>query len=89
MIGFDMFKTLTMAAALILASSSAFACSAEDVEAKQGALIEAVQALMAVDPAKAQALVAQMQTELEAASANGDEAAVCEMMDRLTAEAAG
>ena len=89
MIGFDMLKIITTAAALILAGSSAFACTAEDVQAKQGALISAVQSLMAVDPAKAQALVAQMQTELETAAANDDEAAVCEMMDRLTAEAAG
>jgi hypothetical protein len=89
MIGFDMLKTLTTAAALVLIGSSAFACTAEDVQAKQGALIAAVQTLMAVDPAKAQALVVQMQTELEAAAANGDEVAVCDMMDRLTAEAAG
>jgi hypothetical protein len=45
--------------------------------------------LNAVDPAKAQAIVVQMQTELETANASNDEAAVCEMMDRLTAEAAG
>ena len=84
-----MLKTLTTAAILMTVGTSALACTAEDVQAKQGALIAAVQTLMAVDPAKAQALVVQMQTELEAAAANNDEAAVCEMMDRLTAEAAG
>ncbi len=65
------------------------ACTVEDVQAKQGALIEAVQTLMAVNPDKAQEIVAQMQVELEAAAAADDEEAVCEMMDRLTAEAAG
>lgn len=84
-----MLKTLMTAAALTLAGSSAIACTAADVEAKQGALIAAVQSLMAVDPAKAQALVAKMQTELETIAANQDEAAVCELMDRLTAEATG
>lgn len=84
-----MLKTLTTAALLMTVGTSAFACTAEDVQAKQGALIAAVQNLMAVDPAKAQAIVVQMQTELEAAAAKNDEAAVCEMMDRLTAEAAG
>ena len=84
-----MLKVITTAAALTLAGTGAIACTAEDVQAKQGALVAAVQNLMAVDPAKAQAIVVQMQTELEAAAANNDEAAVCEMMDRLTAEAAG
>ncbi len=83
-------KTLyTALASFALSASSAFACTAEDVQARQGALIEAVQALMATDPAKAQEIVVQMQAELDAANASGDEAAVCEMMDRLTAEAAG
>ena len=83
-------KTLyTALASFALSASSAFACTAEDVQDRQGALIEAVQALMATDPAKAQEIVVQMQAELDAANASGDEAAVCEMMDRLTAEAAG
>ena len=84
-----MLKKLTLATALTVFGTGAIACTAEDVQAKQGALIAAVQTLMAVDPAKAQAIVLQMQTELEAATADNDEAAVCEMMDRLTAEAAG
>jgi hypothetical protein len=88
---FKMLKTRILATVAIFAltASTAVACTAEDVQAKQGALITAVTNLMAVDPAKAQAIVAQMQTELEAAAASGDETAVCGMMDRLTAEAAG
>jgi len=82
-----MFKTLTAAVALTLITSPAWACTSADVEAKQGALVEAVQALLATNPAKAQTIVATMQEELATAQANGDDAAVCEMMDRLTAEA--
>ena len=81
-------NTITTAiAALVLSVSGAAACTAEDVQERQGALVEAVQALMATDPEKAQEIVATMQAELDAASAAGDEAAVCELMDRLTAEA--
>ena len=82
-------RILTTVAVLALSATPVFACTPEDVQAKQGALIAAVQTLMAVDPAKAQAVVLQMQTELEAAAASNDQAAVCDMMDRLTAEAAG
>ena len=89
MIGFKMLKMMTTAVAFIFAAATAFACTAEDVQAKQGALIAAVQTLNAVDPARAQAIVVRMQTELETANASNDEAAVCEMMDRLTAEAIG
>ena len=84
-----MLKMMTTAVAFIFAAATAFACTAEDVQAKQGALIAAVQTLNAVDPARAQAIVVRMQTELETANASNDEAAVCEMMDRLTAEAIG
>ncbi|MCK0121256.1 hypothetical protein MWU61_11950 [Loktanella sp. F6476L] len=82
-------RILATVAVVVISANQALACTPEDVQAKQGDLIAAVQTLMAVDRGKAQALVAQMQTELEAAAAAGDEAAVCEMMDRLTAEAAG
>lgn len=82
-------RILAAVAVVVVSANQALACTPADVQAKQGDLIAAVQTLMAVDPGKAQALVAQMQTELEAAAAAGDEAAVCEMMDRLTAEAAG
>lgn len=74
-------------AILVFGATAALACTPEDVQARQGALIEAVQALLATNPQKAQDIVVQMQTELEAAQAAGDDAAVCEMMDRLTAEA--
>lgn len=86
-----MFRALliTAAASLTLSATAAAACTAEDVQARQAALIEAVQALLATDPAKAQEIVQKMQAELEAANKTGDEAAVCEMMDRLTAEAKG
>ena len=84
-----MLKVLITATAMTLAGTAAFACTEEDVQARQEPLLVAVQNLMAVDPAKAQAIVAQMQSELEAASAAGDEAAVCEIIDRLTAEAQG
>lgn len=80
---------LAATAIVVLSATSTLACTSADVEAKQGALITAVQNLMAVDPAKAQAIVVQMQAELEAAAATGDDTAVCDMMDRLTAEATG
>lgn len=72
---------------LTFSATTALACTPEDVQARQGALLEAVQALLATNPQKAQEIVVQMQTELEVAQATGDEAAVCDMMDRLTAEA--
>lgn len=81
-------KTIfTALASFALSASTAAACTAADVQERQGALIEAVQALMATNPEKAQEIVATMQAELDAASAAGDEAAVCDLMDRLTAEA--
>jgi hypothetical protein len=82
-------RILATVAIVALSASQAAACTEADVLAKQGALIAAVEALVAVNPAKAQALVAQMQTEMAAAAAAGDDAAVCVMMDRLTVEAAG
>ena len=81
-------KTITIAiAATLFSASTALACSAADVQARQGALIEAVQALLAVNPVKAQEIVAEMQTGLDTANEAGDEDAVCALMDRLTAEA--
>jgi len=85
-----MFKHLTSATlCLMVMSSAAMACSADDVQAKQGALLTAVQELLKTDPAKAQALVLEMQTKMAEINENNDEAAVCVLMDRLTAEAAG
>lgn len=76
--------TLSMAC---LGATPVLACTSADVEARQGALVEAVQTLLATNPVKAQQIVAQMQEELEAAQAAGDAEAPCEIMDRLTAEA--
>ena len=78
---------LIPAVLVVMSSTPALACSSADVEARQGDLITAVQALLATNPAKAQEIVAQMQSELEAAQAAGDAEAPCEIMDRLTAEA--
>lgn len=80
-------NVLISAVLVALSGTPAFACSTEDVEARQGALIAAVQALLATNPAKAQEIVATMQKELDEASAAGDNDAPCEIMDRLTAEA--
>jgi len=80
-------KLLSLTALICLSSTPALACTSEDVEARQGALVAAVQALLATDPAKAQKIVVQMQEELEAAQAAGDAQAPCEIMDRLTLEA--
>lgn len=74
-------------AVLSVTATSALACTPADVEARQGALIAAVQNLMATDPARAQQLVAQMQEEMNKVATEEDEAAVCVLMDRLTAEA--
>ncbi|MEL6571680.1 MAG: hypothetical protein AAFQ64_08490 [Pseudomonadota bacterium] len=81
-------RTLLIPMALVfLGSTPALACTTEDVEARQGDLIAAVQALLATNPVKAQEIVATMKAELDAASAAGDTDAPCEIMDRLTAEA--
>ncbi|MEL6683091.1 MAG: hypothetical protein AAFQ09_10675 [Pseudomonadota bacterium] len=83
-----MMRTILIPATfVVLSSTPALACTSADVEARQGALITAVQALLATNPGKAQEIVAQMQKELEEAQAAGDADAPCEIMDRLTAEA--
>ena len=83
-----MFKKTLIATVLAFAGATpALACTSADVEARQGELVAAVQALLATNPAKAQEIVAQMQEEMEAAAATGDADAPCEIMDRLTAEA--
>lgn len=79
--------TLLSAVFMSLAAAPAMACTAADVEARQGALVAAVQALLATNPVKAQEIVAQMQAELEAAAAAEDADAPCEIIDRLTVEA--
>ena len=76
-------------AALTFGATPALACSEADVLARQDTLLSAIQALVAVDPAKAQAIVAKMQTDMDAAAAAGDEAAVCTIIDTAVAEATG
>lgn len=75
--------------ALAITTAPAFACSEADVLARQDTLVAAIQALVATDPAKAQAIVAQMQTQMDAAAASGDEAAVCIIIDTAIAQATG
>ncbi len=84
-----MLKILMTTVAITLAGSAAFACTSQDVEARQGAFLAAMQTLIAIDPAKAQLLLVQMQTELDAAAAANDQAATCDIMDRLLVEATG
>lgn len=85
-----MFKTLTAALAIGLAfGTAASACTADDVQERQGALLTAMQMLVAVDPAKAQAIVVQMQADLDQAAADGNDAATCAIMDTALATARG
>jgi hypothetical protein len=82
-----MLKTLAATLVLTFAATASLACTPEDVEARQQPLLEAMQALMAVDAAKAQAIVAKMQEEMAAAAAANDDAAVCGILDRALEEA--
>jgi len=85
-----MLKNITLALALVTATSTAaLACTPEDVQSRQGALITAVQTLLVTDPAKAQAIVLKMQADLDQAAADGDEAATCVIMDEALATAQG
>lgn len=80
-------KIMIATAALLIGATPALACTEDDVFARQGELVAAVQALLIANPAKAQELVLTMQAELDAASAAGDGSGVCDMMDRLLADA--
>lgn len=82
-----MLKKFVFAAALAVIGTSSWACSPEEVEARQPALIGAVQQLLAVNPAKAQEIVVKMQQELDQALADGDDAATCRIMDEALASA--
>lgn len=75
--------------ALTLSATSALACTEEDVLARQDTLVNAIQNLLAVDPAKAQAIVADMQVKMDAAAEAGDGDAVCKIIDTAVAEATG
>jgi hypothetical protein len=74
---------------LAISTTSALACSADDVQARQGALLVEMQSLLVVDPAKAQDIIVKMQSDLEQATANNDEAAPCKIMDAALAQAKG
>lgn len=76
-----MFKTMAFATTLTLVGTASWACTPEDIEARQTTLVGAVQQLIAVDPAKAQAIVLKMQEDLDQALADGDDAATCRIMD--------
>lgn len=85
-----MLKTLAISlAALAATSTMALACSPEDVQARQGPLVIAFQALVASNPTKAQAIIAKMQADLDKAAADGDEAATCVIMDEALVAARG
>lgn len=78
------FGTLT---ALAVSTTTALACTPEDVQSRQDALVTAVQALVATDPAKAQTIVLKMQEDMAVAEQNNDDAAVCVIMDTALAAA--
>ncbi len=84
-----MLRSFTLSAILALSGTAALACSPEDVEARQLPLLDAIQQLLAVDPAKAQDVVLKMQTDLDQAVADGDEAATCRILDEALAAAQG
>jgi len=76
-------------AVFAFSAGAALSCTAEDVQDRQDALLAAVQQLMAVDPTRAQAIVIQMQADLDTAAANNDDTAVCRIMDAALATATG
>ena len=85
-----MLKKLIIGLTMIaFSSTAAMACTPEDVEARQVGLIGAIQMLVAVDPAKAQAIVAKIQMDMDQAAADGDEAATCVILDEALAAAQG
>lgn len=85
-----MTRTLMIAiTSLALTATGALACSPEDALERQEPLLVAMQNLMAIDPAKAQAIVAKMTADMDAAAAVNDEAAVCQILDEAIASATG
>jgi len=73
--------------ALALSTSAALACTPEDVQSRQDTLVAAVQALVATNPEKAQAIVLKMQEDMATAAEANDDAAVCQIMDTALASA--
>lgn len=84
-----MLRTLIISAIVAGAGTAGLACSPEDVETRQIPLVNAIQQLLAVDPAKAQAIVIKMQADLDQAVADGNDAATCRIMDEALASATG
>lgn len=82
-----MIRKLIVTLAITLSATPALACTSADVEARQGALLEAVQVLVTKNPAKANEIVLEMQAGLQTLTETGEGETVCEMMDRLTEEA--
>jgi len=70
-------------------TTPALACTEADVLGRQDALVNAIQALLATDPAKAQAIVENMQAKMDAAVEAGNTTASCEIIDNAIAEATG
>jgi len=83
-----MLKKITLSLAILAATSTAaMACTPEDVQSRQGELIAAMQILVVVDRDKAQAIVLKMQQDLDKATTDGNEAAVCSIFDEALATA--
>lgn len=82
-----MLNKFVFAAAFAVVGSATWACSPEDVEERQPALIGAIQQLVAVNPTKAQEIVLKMQADLDQALTDGDDAATCRIMDEALAAA--
>ena len=83
-----MLKKITLSLAIMAATSTAaMACTYEDVQSRQGVLVAAMQILVVVDKEKAQTVLSKMQQDMDQAAADGDEAAVCTILDEALATA--
>ena len=83
-----MLKKITLSLAIWAATSTAaLACSPEDVQSRQGVLVAAMQILVIVNKEKAQTILLKMQQDMDQAAADGDEAAVCTILDEALATA--
>ncbi|MEJ6746526.1 MAG: hypothetical protein QNK98_07205 [Yoonia sp.] len=83
-----MLKKIKLSLAIMAATSTAaMACTSEDVQSRQGVLVAAMQILVVVDKEKAQTILSKMQQDMDQAAADGDEAAVCTILDEALATA--
>ena len=83
-----MLKKITLSLAIMAATSTAaMACTSGDVQSRQGVLVAAMQILVVVDKEKAQTILSKMQQDMDQAAADGDEAAVCTILDEALATA--